>query len=41
MQLSLPILCESQKKQKTVEAQTLVDSGAGGDFLHEKFVKEH
>ena len=41
MQLSLPILCKSQKKQKTVETQTLVDSGAGGDFLHEKFVKKH
>ena len=33
MQLSFPILCESQKKQKTVETNALVDSGAGGDFI--------
>ena len=41
MQLSLSILCEGQKKQQTVETQTLVDSGAGGDFLHKKFAKKH
>ena len=40
MQLLLPILCETQKKQQTVETQTLVDSGAGGDFLHEKICQE-
>ena len=41
MNIPLPILCESQKNEKTVETQALINSGAGGDFLHEDFVDKH
>ena len=41
MNIPLPILCESQRNKKTVETQTLIDSGAGGDFLHQDFATKH
>ena len=41
MNIPLPILCESQRNEKTVETQTLIDSGAGGDFLHYNFAAKH
>ena len=41
MNIPLPILCESQRNEKTVETQTLIDSGAGGDFLHQDFATKH
>ena len=41
MKISLPILCESQRNKKTVETQTLIDSRAGGDFLHQDFANKH
>ena len=34
MNIPLPILCESQRNEKTIETQTLIDSRAGGYFLH-------
>ena len=39
--IPLPILCESQRNKKTVETQTLIDSGAGEDFLHQDFATKH
>ena len=36
-----PILCESQRNKKTVETQTLIDSGARGDFFHQDFATKH
>ena len=33
MNISLPILCESQRNKRTIETQTLIDSGAREDFL--------
>ena len=41
MNISLPILCKSQRNEKTIETQTLIDSGAGGDFLHQEFANKH
>ena len=41
MNIPLPILCESQRNEKTVETQTLIDSGARGDFLHQDFANKH
>ena len=41
MNIPLLILCESQRNEKTVETQTLIDSGAGGDFLHQDFSTKH
>ena len=32
MNIPLPILCKSQRNEKTVETQTLIDSGAGGEL---------
>lgn len=31
----------SVKVRKTIETQTLIDSGAGGDFLHQDFATKH
>ena len=41
MNIPLSILCESQRNEKTIETQTLIDSGAGGDFLHQDFATKH
>ena len=41
MNISLPILCESKGNAKTVEPNILIDSGAGGDFLHQDFTTLH
>ena len=41
MNIALPILCESQRNEKTIETQTLIDSGARGDFLHQDFATRH
>ena len=41
MKIPLPILCESQRNEKTVETQTLINSGAGGNFLHHDFANKH
>ena len=41
MNISLPILCKSQRNKKTVETQTLIESGARGDFLHQEFANKH
>ena len=41
MNISLPILCKSQRNEKAIETQTLIDSGARGDFLHQDFANKH
>ena len=41
MNIPLPILCESQRNEKTIETQALIDSGAGKDFLHQDFATKH
>ena len=41
MNIPLPIQCESQRNEKTIKTQTLIDSGAGGDFLHQDFATKH
>ena len=41
MNISLPILCESQRNKKTIETQTLIDSGAGGNFLYKDFATQY
>ena len=40
MNISLPILCKSQRNEKTIETQTLIDSGAGENFLHQDFANK-
>ena len=41
MNIPLTILCESQRNEKTIETQTLIKSGARGDFLHQDFATKH
>ena len=41
MNIPLTILCESQRNEKTIETQTLIKSGARGDFLTQDFAPKH
>ena len=41
MNIPLPILCESQRNEKTIEIQTLINSRARGDFLYQDFANKH
>ena len=41
MHISIPIMCKTIRGDKTVDTQILLNSGAGGIFMHPSFAKKH
>ena len=41
MTLTTPITCKTTRENKTVEAQILLDTGAGGLFMNKDYAKKH
>ena len=41
MHISIPITCKTLQGNKTVDTNVLIDSGAGGIFIHPSFAKQH
>ena len=39
--IDLPITCKTEKGYKTVETTILLDTGAGGMFIHRDYAKRH
>jgi len=41
MTLTTPIMCKTTRENKTVKAQILLDTGAGGLFMNSAYAKKH
>src|SRR5277367_5334668 len=39
--ITIPITCKTEKENKTVETSVLLDTGAGGLFMHPRYAKQH
>src|SRR5277367_657913 len=39
--ITIPITCKTEKENKIVETSVLLDTGAGGLFMHPRYAKKH
>ena len=38
--IDLPIMCRTEKGNKIIETTILLDTGAGGMFMHQEYMKK-